>query len=540
MGTNYLLGVYKINSNGSFDSSFGTNGCYIYSDETISSCLLDIKSDGTIITGGYRSNTSTADITKIELSDNGVFQNVSFFDIKQSFDIFRDVVEQADGKLVVLVNNSKIIRFNIDGSVDTSFGSDGIIDLTPFVTIDEQGSAKMIQQHNGKILIYFPDLSQNLYRINADGSPDSTFGTNGILLLEFVIENIFVTVDDEIFVSCFQYNINSSGILKLFNDGTIDNSFCFNNNNNFRFDYFNSNEAEAAFDLRVQSDNKIVMLTYIQEINNNYYNSIVSGLARFYPDGTLDTNFGTNGKLIIQSINKNTYPKKIDLLENDNLIVSTNIENDNNVLYKLSNNGVLDSNFNNSAINIDSYSTNSNFIIQPDLKIIKATRNNNQFNLERYDNITGELDNTFGINGTINTPINVQSNINQITWLQNNTLLASGTTYNGSNGLIALARYTDLNLSNQNFTSTIPTPIVYPNPFLEEFTLEYYLQNSDMVSIEIIDLQGKVVQTILKNKEFSQGSHLQKINSTSALSSGSYILKLSTTKESQSIMILKK
>ena len=263
-------------------------------------------------------------------------------------------------------------------------------------------------------------------------------------------------------------------------------------------------------------------------------------MARFYPDGTLDTNFGTNGKLIIQSINKNTYPKKIDLLENDNLIVSTNIENDNNVLYKLSNNGVLDSNFNNSAINIDSYSTNSNFIIQPDLKIIKATRNNNQFNLERYDNITGELDNTFGINGTINTPINVQSNINQITWLQNNTLLASGTTYNGSNGLIALARYTDLNLSNQNFTSTIPTPIVYPNPFLEEFTLEYYLQNSDMVSIEIIDLQGKVVQTILKNKEFSQGSHLQKINSTSALSSGSYILKLSTTKESQSIMILKK
>ena len=73
---------------------------------------------------------------------------------------------------------------------------------------------------------------------------------------------------------------------------------------------------------------------------------------------------------------------------------------------------------------------------------------------------------------------------------------------------------------------------------IEEATFEYSLQNNETISIEIIDMQGKLVQTIVRNKEMTQGDYKQSFN-LSNISSGNYILKFSSDKGNEAIKIIK-
>ena len=86
---------------------------------------------------------------------------------------------QADSKIVV-TGFVHIIRYNIDGSLDSTFGSGGI------VTSAIGGVSSVAIQPNGKILaagsseIHAGDSDFAVVRYNTDGSLDSAFGSGGI------------------------------------------------------------------------------------------------------------------------------------------------------------------------------------------------------------------------------------------------------------------------------------------------------------------------------------------------------------------------
>ena len=76
----------------------------------------------------------------------------------------------------------------------------------------------------------------------------------------------------------------------------------------------------------------------------------------------------------------------------------------------------------------------------------------------------------------------------------------------------------------------------YPNPFNPSTTILYYLEETGLVTIEIYDLLGNEVTTLI-NKEMMAGSHSLQFNASN-LSSGVYFSKITVKNKSKAIKLL--
>lgn len=99
----------------------------------------------------------------------------------------RGVLLQPDGKLVVSGRNF-LVRYNADGSVDTSFGADGKV-TAPFSSSNGLGQVAALQA-DGKLLfagtLYSAGTSSfAVARYLADGNLDAGFGADGIATVSF-------------------------------------------------------------------------------------------------------------------------------------------------------------------------------------------------------------------------------------------------------------------------------------------------------------------------------------------------------------------
>jgi uncharacterized delta-60 repeat protein len=117
-------------------------------------------------------------------------------------------------------NQFCIVRYNVDGSVDSTFGTNGYVIFDIPDSSDDQASAIALQT-NGKILqagtCNISGRSQFcIVRYNVDGSIDSTFGTNG-----YFIYQVPGTTSNTLGRSIV---IQSDG--KILLGGTCDNKFC--------------------------------------------------------------------------------------------------------------------------------------------------------------------------------------------------------------------------------------------------------------------------------------------------------------------------
>lgn len=81
----------------------------------------------------------------------------------------------------------------------------------------------------------------------------------------------------------------------------------------------------------------------------------------------------------------------------------------------------------------------------------------------------------------------------------------------------------------------------WPNPATSDVKIAFHLEVADEVSLEIYDLQGKVVDTWINGVQMSSGYHVL-TNSTNELPGGTYIYKLTTSSGesmSSSLQLLK-
>jgi len=131
--------------------------------------------------------TSLAQDGSLDLSfdsDGKVTTGIQFW-----YDAGNSVAIQSDGKIVVAgssYNGSNddfaLVRYNADGSLDTSFDTDGKV-ITAIGSDFDQGFSVAIQS-DGKIVAAGytyndPVFEFALIRYNADGSLDNTFDTDG-------------------------------------------------------------------------------------------------------------------------------------------------------------------------------------------------------------------------------------------------------------------------------------------------------------------------------------------------------------------------
>jgi uncharacterized delta-60 repeat protein len=308
------FGLTRYRANGSLDPAFGGDGVVItnFSKREDSVAGVAIQSDGKIVAAGGAN--PTARISKfavaryntdgtLDSTFGGNGKVTTGFDGGQ--DDGRDVAIQADGKIVVAgtadPGEFALARYNPDGTLDTSFDGDG--KATADITAEYDGVTAVAIDVDGKIVVAgyggaLP-LTFALARFNPDGTLDSTFDGDGVVLTDltegFDIANaVAIQTDGKIIAAgeagfCCEYT-GSFGLVRYDPDGTLDTTFSGDGKvfTNFTID------DDSASDVAIQSDGKIVAA------GSEGFNGSSSrfALVRYEADGTRDPTFGDQGKVV--------------------------------------------------------------------------------------------------------------------------------------------------------------------------------------------------------------------------------------------------
>lgn len=153
----------RYNEDGSLDDSFGSGGKVTLIDENVSGNMVLQSDDKIVLTGGIASEPNDFLVTRLTSSGDPDLDfgngGRTTFDFGGEFNLQTTLALQTDGKIVVagegLGSNGfgdfLLVRYNIDGTPDTSFGSNGKL------TIDIVGGNDlptcMAVQPDGKIIV---------------------------------------------------------------------------------------------------------------------------------------------------------------------------------------------------------------------------------------------------------------------------------------------------------------------------------------------------------------------------------------------------
>jgi uncharacterized delta-60 repeat protein len=240
-------GLTRYNRNGNVDDTFGANGKVIlpvnfFFPAAFSHDALALQTDGKIlVTGG-------GGITRLNPNGSmdatfGVGGTVTGIGDRRGI-----AVSPLDGKIVVL-SGGVLIRLHVDGSFDTSFDGDGRASV--FFNCRD-----VAIQSDGKILVAgvissgFLTSDFAVARYNADGTLDTAFGGDGIVTTDFP--------------------------------------------NPLGFDI----SRVLGHSVALQRDGKIVVAGGILPNGSGAFgNESHWKFARYHPDGSLDTSFGSDGRV---------------------------------------------------------------------------------------------------------------------------------------------------------------------------------------------------------------------------------------------------
>lgn len=136
-GDNYFVAGARYQTNGTIDNSFGLNGILVDYIKQGSTFLISsaIQKDGKIIAAGYSWNGVNYDFALLRYNLNGSLDNtfstdgLQMRDFGATDDKANAIAIQTDGKILlagISNGNFALSRYNVDGSPDIFFDSDGI------------------------------------------------------------------------------------------------------------------------------------------------------------------------------------------------------------------------------------------------------------------------------------------------------------------------------------------------------------------------------------------------------------------------------
>ena len=463
-----------------------------------------------------------------------------------SVDFAYDAVQLNDNKILVAgyttLNGQDmlLLKYDQNGQLDTTFGTDGISIIEDETRLSQV--RKVGLQSNGKIILAGRSGSQTAYatiaRADASGALDTTFGTNGftrkISGTESDIQALMVLPDDKIVVVGYVLNNTSNiQVIKLNADGSFDMTFGTNGVKVITIGSF----GQRAFCGTMNGD-KILIGGVISNPNES------SLLLQLNADGTFDTSFGTDGYSVAQfgPNPQNRYDRfsAIQIFENKIYAVGSRAIDAFNYkgnLAKFTINGILDTTFSDDGKLIVNTSSEKNFIndiqiLQEGYILLAGVASNSSSNFLMIKlNTDGTFKTNFGTNGIVTTSMNSASNTVQKVIVNDTNLIAVGASNSNVSSNIALAKYNNSNLlSVINNLNTNERFKVYPNPF--ETVLHISNHGNDIIeSIQILDATGKQIVRITNNIETIQLDNLL---------SGVYVMKILTKSSTYIFKIIKR
>lgn len=312
-------------------------------------------------------------------------------------------------------NDFLVMRYNDTGGLDTSFGTNGK------VTTDFGGNetARAIVVSGGKIIVVgsviFPGAIHDFVvaRYNADGSLDNTFSGDGRLVIDFQGGNdsgrAVSTDGDKLLVAGSVDSGLAWGVARINSDGTLDTTF--SGDGKVITDV--GTGTEIAYGVLSLSNGKVLATGVTSRIGATDGDF---ALVRYNSNGTLDTTFDTDGKVITDFNGLDNWAYTVKAHANNFILAGESYSPGGAhylTLARYNDNGSLDTSFNgigyvftdlNPTNGESAYAMAINAFGQ--IVVAGSAFSSNpgieHFILFRY-NHTGTRDRTFGTNGRVNT-----------------------------------------------------------------------------------------------------------------------------------------
>jgi len=320
------------------------------------------------------------------------------------------VTVQANGKILVAGNNAgdfafyydnfALVRYNSNGSLDTGFDGDGKV--TTDFGFDDHGNSVAVQA-NGKILVTGSSNGNfALVRYNSNGSLDTSFDGDGKVTTDFGFDDygnsVTVQTNGKILVAGTEITDNGRAIalVRYRSNGSLDASFDGDGKVTTDFSFYNEGQSVI-----VQVDGKILVAGTSQDSQDYDF-----ALVRYNSNGSLDTSFDGDG--IVTTDFGNDLGQSVTLQADGKILVAGTSDGD-FALVRYNSNGSLDTSFNGNGIVTASlgsggYEVGESVTVQADGKILVTGPSYNisgDFQLVRY-NPDGSLDKTFDAVNTLN------------------------------------------------------------------------------------------------------------------------------------------
>jgi uncharacterized delta-60 repeat protein len=364
---------------GQLDNTFANGGIFLASNASITDSVataVAIDSKGRIVVAG---ETRGPQVSVLRLNSNGTVdtsfgdQGVASIDFFVGGEIATCLALQPDGKIVIGISfadepNLLLARFDENGTFDTSFGNGGLANL---IFNGGPNTAFLVQQPDGKFLVGGGML---IARVTADGKLDTTFGQNGLAPLVAPANSIVLEPDGKILaISGPAGNIEStplplmsidffpvdSTIVRYNEDGSLDTSF---GTLGRRASIVGISGALLQSNGQIVAAGPIVSKSIVNIPGQSLTFETAFAVARYNSDGGIDDTFGSEGAVT-------------------------------------------------TSFGGASFAFPSSVAIQSDGRIIAAGEVEGSFALARYTS-TGVLDTSFGSNGTVITSIGPSSSRN--------------------------------------------------------------------------------------------------------------------------------
>jgi uncharacterized delta-60 repeat protein len=336
----------------------------------------------------------------------------------------RDVVVQSDGKIVSLVNNQNgntLIRLNADGSPDTTFDTDGIVQTDwhynsnlprgypVALVVQNVGGEERLVVAGSWTVSAGKNTSVTMLRVDrylSNGAIDTSFGTNGsVIINKPSAEAVAIQPTDNKIIMVGP----GQAVVRLNENGTIDTGFGQNGDGA-------TGAGQAGYAIKGLADGSIIIGgTY----SSNGGNVAVMCVSKLNANGSIATSFGSGGRAIADFYGRGSLGRafSVEVDPYGNIVAGGFARGKNDTYNKFAAarftaGGQLDPTFNGTGMVTYSFTnlgqTGNSILAQADGKLILtgftqlSTADTSDYALVRL-NFDGTVDTAFGNTGRVTT-----------------------------------------------------------------------------------------------------------------------------------------